>query len=97
VTGTLGSAASIDVPLDNFWIDTYPRASGAGAVRCQGGTNAGATKLKLTRSTTYGGGCGVRASHCDVTLDRDEIWDADTGVVLESSDFTLQNLLVFKS
>ena len=92
---TLGSAASIDVTLDNFWIDTYPGASGAGAVRCQGGTDAGATKLKLTRSTTYGSGYGVQASHCDVTLDRDETWDADPGIVLESSDFTLENLMVF--
>jgi hypothetical protein len=92
---TLGSAASIDVTLDNFWIDTYPGATGAGAVRCQGGTDAGATKLKLTRSIAYGAGYGVKVSHCDATLDRDEIWDADTGVVLESSDFTLQNLIVY--
>ena len=92
---TLGTAASIDLNLDNFWIDVYPGSYDAGGVRCQGAPDdRGATHLTLTRSTVYGGGFGVRASNCDLVFERDAMWGTELGIGLEDSDFTLRNLLV---
>jgi hypothetical protein len=89
-------AAQIDVTLDGF---TLIGASGAlgDAVHCVGGSTLASTRVTLLRSKVANNSrYGLFASNCDVTLDADLLGpkNAQGGVYLSSSNFTLTNLVV---
>jgi hypothetical protein len=86
---TLGSAQSIDVSVENFYISL-----GTDGVSCHGGATPSAAKIAVTRSSLGLNDIGFHAVGCDVTLDRDIVQNNTSGVLLESSDFTLTNLRV---
>jgi hypothetical protein len=97
LTLALGGGTSINITLDSFTIKGATGASGHG-IQCGGSAgNNGATKLKIVRSTVSNNAQNaLNASNCDVTLDQDVIGPMNTagGILLQSTDFTLQNLLV---
>ena len=93
-------ATQITVTLDGFIIKGAGGTSGHGILCGGSSTNTAATKLTLLRSTVMGNAQnGLSASNCDVTLDQDVIGpsNAQGGIYLNGSDFTLQNLLVYKN
>jgi len=91
------SSHNLNVTLDGFVVESASGTSGHGISCGSLAPTTAATKLTVLRSTIRNcGQHGVDASSCAITLDQDVVGpgNAQGGIYLTSSDFTITNALV---
>jgi hypothetical protein len=95
----LAISSGADLTFDGFRFEGGVQTDGDG-IHCVGGSAPTSTRLTLLRSAVASSDrYGVFASQCTVLLDQVTVGPANAqgGVYLSNSDFTLRNLLVHKN